>query len=118
MRANLVTALGEESDAQFSHRLRSSGRIDIREGVDDHGDVAIDLRERRCDAEHAHNRSDCRPHAAVPSRATVRAPKTRGNSVMTAGTTSTSARNATTIVSASRPPNHAVGLYADTTMIP
>ena len=41
------------------------------------------------------------------------APNTRGSSLIVAGRMKTSARNAVSIVSASKPPNHAVGLYSE-----
>src|SRR6185503_673381 len=51
-------------------------------------------------------------------RRSASAPNQRGSSLIVAGRMNTSARNATPIVSASSPPNHAVGLYSDISSTP
>src|SRR5688572_26187733 len=117
-RTQFVVPFRKQTSARHDNRLPARGLVNVREHVDDDRCVTIDLRKCRNRNEERDDRCRDRPHAADPSRATAGAPKRRGKSVITAGTTSTSARNATTIVSASRPPNQAVGLYAETTMIP
>ena len=116
VRPELVAPLGKEAHAAFGHRLAARTGIWIRQRVEQHRhvsvrDVALSLRRRR--GENEHQRRDEKGdagHAAARVGENRDAPKIRGISVMTAGTTNTSARNATTIVSASSPPNHAVGL--------
>ena len=53
--------------------------------------------------------------AAARSRS---APNSPGSSLIVAGRMNTSARNATAIVSASSPPNQAVGLYSENSSTP
>jgi len=95
--------------------------LEIRQHIEHHGCVAVHLGGNRRGGENEDRRGDrLTPdgpaeaghygHAADPRRAIAGAPKMRGNNVITAGTTNTSARNATAIVSASSPPNQAVGL--------
>ena len=115
-RPELVAALGKQAQPAFGHRLAPRTGIWIRQRVEQHRhvsvrDVALSLRGRRGEDEHQR-----RDEGRDPGHATARvgenrdAPKIRGISMMTAGTTNTSARNATAMVSASSPPNHAVGL--------
>ena len=115
MRAELVPALGEQPHAPLGHRLAARARIRIRQRVHQERhvpvcDVALgEGRPRGKDQERRREKSGAR-HAAARVGENRDAPKIRGSSMMTAGTTNTSARNATAIVSASSPPNHAVGL--------
>ena len=115
-----VVPLGKHAHPELIRGLPPRCLVKIRQRVEHDRHMAVDLRRGRCRSKKHEDRRGLgrrsldeggeRSHAADPSRATARAPKIRGNSMMTAGTTSTSARNATTIVSASRPPNQAVGL--------
>src|SRR5262249_40631814 len=90
-------------------------RVAVRERVEKRRDVPGRRRLRQQRQEHQR-----RGHAASrPRRArSASAPKTRGITLMVAGRMSTSARNATPIVTPSSPPHQAVGLYSDRSRTP
>src|SRR5687768_1600863 len=120
MGANILPSLDKYASAKLAHVLSPVPFGQVGKDVRHQRHVAVDLaggrnrprQHQREDQRSSHvRRGASRPALPTPLAPTKRvAPNVRGIIMMTAGTTSTSARNATIIVSASRPPNHAVGL--------
>jgi hypothetical protein len=96
--------VGEKADVSPGQVLLRQSRV--RREQDQH-DERGRLAHRRRPRHHR--------HAAAAGRRLpmASAPNTRGKSLIVAGRMKTSARNAAAMVRASRPPNHAVGLYSD-----
>ena len=111
-----VAPLREQPGTPFGDCLPTCPGIWIGEHVDQKGDVAVDQSalgkggRGENNEENSGEQTGRAGHAAARVDEKREAPKVRGISMITAGTTNTSARNATAIVSASSPPNQAVGL--------